>query len=197
VALMANMATALIRHGRIETTLAKAKALRPFVERLITLAKRAQSLPKDKALHLRRQALARLRDKKMVEFLFAERVQQFLNRPGGYTRIYKLGQRRGDAAEMALIAFLDADDEGYDKRRGVKKSASTENAALTEAPSEASDTVVEEASQSEVANADGAAESVVSDSSETPVSEVAPTEAAAETEVQEEPSPEATENPKS
>jgi len=116
-ALMANLAMALIKHGRIETTFPKAKALRPFIEKLITLAKKAEGAPKEKALHLRRLALARIRDKEAVNMLFKERVSEFTSRPGGYTRIYKLGARVGDAAEMALICLIAADDEGYAKRR--------------------------------------------------------------------------------
>lgn len=135
IALMANMASALFRHGRIETTLSKAKALRPFAERVISLAKRSHNQPKDKILHLRRQAIARLRDPQAVEILFDQRVGEFLNRPGGYTRIYKLGQRKGDAAEMALICLIEASDEGYDKRRkNVKSAKLAENTPAADSP---------------------------------------------------------------
>ena len=121
-AMMGNLAVALISHGRIETTLAKAKALRPFIEKIITLAKKA-----DKAndvarkLHFRRLAIARVRDKMAVALLFDERVSEFTDRAGGYTRIYKLGQRVGDAAEMGLIELIDGNDEGYEKPK--KKAA--------------------------------------------------------------------------
>lgn len=115
-ALMANLAASLIKKGRIQTTLTKAKALRPFVEPLITLAKKGD-------LHQRRIALSRLRDQEAVRLLFSTRVTEFANRNGGYTRIYKLGERRlGDAAEMALIEFVGADDAGYKKTRRRPKS---------------------------------------------------------------------------
>ena len=90
-ALMANLAIALIKEGRIKTTLAKAKALRPFIEKLITLAKRG-------TLADRRLASSRIRSKEAVQILFNEKVSEFKDRPGGYTRIYKLGNRIGDAA---------------------------------------------------------------------------------------------------
>ena len=105
-ALLANLSTALLTHGRIKTTLKKAKALRPFVEKVITLAKNG-------SLHSRRIAISRVRDTDAVHGLFDDKVEQFRDREGGYTRIYKLGTRRGDAAEMALIELIDADDEGY------------------------------------------------------------------------------------
>lgn len=115
-ALMANLAASLIKKGRIQTTLKKAKALRPFVEPLVTLAKKGD-------LHHRRIALSRLRDQEAVRVLFAERVTEFSKRNGGYTRIYKLGDRRiGDAAEMALIEFVGADDAGYKKTRRRSKA---------------------------------------------------------------------------
>ena len=124
-ALMANLASSLIIHGRINTTLAKAKATRPFVEKLITLAKKAKlSESKATAVHYRRQALAQLRNKDAVAILFNEKVDQFLERQGGYSRIYKLIPRIGDAAEMAIIELIDADDEGYSKAKKTKKASS-------------------------------------------------------------------------
>ena len=118
-ALLANLSTALLTHGRIKTTLKKAKALRPFVEKVITLAKNG-------SLHSRRIAISRVRDTDAVHGLFDEKVEQFRERQGGYTRIYKLGTRRGDAAEMALIELIDADDEGYEKKRKPKSKAKSE-----------------------------------------------------------------------
>ena len=94
-ALIANLASALLQHSQIETTLAKAKALRPFVERIITLAKKAAAT-EDRArkLHYRRLAYARMNNKKQaVDLLFEEKVSEFLNRNGGFTRIYKLVPR--------------------------------------------------------------------------------------------------------
>jgi len=125
--MMGNLAVALIEHGRIETTLAKAKALRPFIEKIITLAKKAEKAnDAARKLHFRRLAISRVRDKAAVAKLFDERAGEFLERPGGYTRIYKLGQRVGDAAEMALIELIDASDEGYEskpKKKAAKKAA--------------------------------------------------------------------------
>lgn len=124
-AMLSNLAAALITHGRIQTTLTKAKALRPFVERVITKAKQAAAKSEKKdALHLRRLALSDVRDETAVTKLFNETYKEFANRSGGYTRIYKLGQQRlGDAAEMALIEFVKADDVGYSKSKGKKSKS--------------------------------------------------------------------------
>jgi large subunit ribosomal protein L17 len=99
-ALYSNLAGALIEHGRIETTEAKAKAVKPFAEKMITLGKRGD-------LHARRQALSALRSNDVVHHLFAEVAPRFSAREGGYTRIVKLGQRKGDAAEMAYLELVD------------------------------------------------------------------------------------------
>jgi len=123
-AMLSNMGASLIKHGRIETTLTKAKALRPFIEKVITKAKNAAAASvKADALHLRRMALKDIRDEGAVTLLFNEKAAQFANRSGGYTRIYKLGpQRIGDAAEMAIIELIAADDQGYKKSKGAKKA---------------------------------------------------------------------------
>jgi large subunit ribosomal protein L17 len=123
-AMLSNMGASLIKHGRVETTLTKAKALRPFIEKVITKAKKAAaSSVKADALHLRRMALKDIRDEGAVTVLFNEKAAQFANRSGGYTRIYKLGpQRIGDAAEMAIIELIAADDQGYKKSKGAKKA---------------------------------------------------------------------------
>ena len=120
-ALLANLASALLEHGRIETTLAKAKALRPFVERVITLAKRAQKASPERALYLRRLTISRIRNKGAAHTLFEERVDEFADRNGGYTRIYKLGRRIGDGAEMAIVALVGSADEGYRNSRKNRK----------------------------------------------------------------------------
>ena len=134
LAMIANMASSLIEHGRIQTTLTKAKALRPFIEKIITLAKKAQSAQPERAIYLRKLAFARLRNQKAVRLLFNEKVNEFLNRPGGYSRIYKIGTRTGDAAEMALIELIQASDEGYktssQKGRTKKKKASATTSAV-------------------------------------------------------------------
>ena len=130
-AMLSNMGASLIKHGRIETTLTKAKALRPFNERVITKAKKAAAAAEKKdAIHLRRMAHKDIRDEGAVTLLFNEKYKEFVNRSGGYTRIYKLGpQRIGDAAEMALIELIPAEDTGYSKSRGKKKAAKAPKAA--------------------------------------------------------------------
>ncbi len=131
-AMLSNMGASLIKHGRIETTLTKAKALRPFIEKVITKAKKAAaSKEKADAIHLRRIALTDIRDEGAITLLFNDKVKQFEKRNGGYTRIYKLGpQRVGDAAEMALIEFVGADDQGYKKpKKAAKKSKKAAKAA--------------------------------------------------------------------
>ena len=137
-AMMSNLAAALITHGRIQTTLTKAKALRPFIEKVITKAKHAAAKTEKKdAIHLRRLALADVRDENAITLLFNEKVKEFANRQGGYTRIYKLGQQRlGDAAELALIEFVKADDVGYKKSKG-KKAAKAKKAKAPKAEAEA------------------------------------------------------------
>ena len=133
--MLSNLATALITHGRIKTTLTKAKALRPFVEKVITKAKQAAAkTDKKDALHLRRLALRDVRNEDAVTLLFNEKVKDFTARNGGYTRIYKLGpQRLGDAAELALIEFVKADDPGYKKSKGKKSKGKKAKASAPEA----------------------------------------------------------------
>jgi large subunit ribosomal protein L17 len=99
-AMLRNMAISLFRHGRIETTTAKAKELRPFAERLITLAKRGD-------LHARRLAARKVADKDVLFQLFDSIGPRFAERPGGYTRVLKIGHRQGDGAEMAMIELVD------------------------------------------------------------------------------------------
>jgi len=102
-ATLRNLATNLFRHGRIETTIAKAKELRPYAERLITLARRGD-------VHSRRLAARRIQDREVLGKLFDDIAPVFKERPGGYTRILKLGHRQGDAAEMALIELVSRAD---------------------------------------------------------------------------------------
>jgi len=99
--MLANLAQALFEHGRITTTESKAKRLRPYAEHLITFAKKGD-------LHSRRQVLKRLNDKGIVHVLFDEIGPRFANRPGGYTRIVKVGPRKGDNAPMAIIELVEA-----------------------------------------------------------------------------------------
>jgi large subunit ribosomal protein L17 len=97
--LLSNLATSLFRHGHVVTTVAKAKELRPVAEKLITLARRGD-------LHARRLVERRIRDKGVSKTLFKELGPRFAARPGGYTRIIRLGHRQGDAAEIARIELL-------------------------------------------------------------------------------------------
>lgn len=141
--MLSNLSASLITHGRIQTTLAKARALRPFIEKVITKAKQAAAKSvKADAIHLRRLALQDVRDESAVTLLFNEKYKEFEKRFGGYTRIYKLGARRvSDAAEMAIIEFVKADDPGYKKSKGRKaskpKQAAAAPAEAAEAPAEA------------------------------------------------------------
>ncbi len=104
-ALYANLACALIEHGRIRTTEAKAKAVKPVAEKMITLGRRGD-------LSARRQAAAYLRSRDVVHKLFAEVAPRFADRPGGYSRIVKLGPRQGDAAEMVYLELVDHQPAG-------------------------------------------------------------------------------------
>ena len=108
IAMLRNQAEALIRHERIETTIPKAKELRPFVERLITIAKRglAAGAPDGKSLHARRLVLRDIQDRDVVGKLFDTLAPRFETRPGGYTRILRIGYRRGDSAEIAQIELV-------------------------------------------------------------------------------------------
>ncbi|UDQ99102.1 50S ribosomal protein L17 [Lentisphaerota bacterium WC36G] len=101
-AMLANMACSLFEHGQIKTTVAKAKELRRFAEKLITLGKKGD-------LHRRRLAIARMRSVSHVKLLFDEVAPQYANRNGGYTRIMKTGVRRGDAAEMCIIQLVEGE----------------------------------------------------------------------------------------
>ena len=138
-ALLANLACNLIEHGRIKTTLGKAKALRPVAEKLITLAKRDD-------LHSRRLAIAFLRQKETVQKLFSETAPASKDRQGGYCRITKLGARMSDSAPMAIIEWVD---------RAATEEAPAEDVAATEveaapskkAPKKASEAVVEVAGE--------------------------------------------------
>src|SRR5688500_3344640 len=104
-ALYSNLAGSLFQHGRIKTTEAKAKAVKPFAEQMITLGKRGD-------LHARRLALAELRSQDVVHQLFADVAPRFADRPGGYTRIVKLGPRLGDSAEMVYLELVDYEPAG-------------------------------------------------------------------------------------
>jgi large subunit ribosomal protein L17 len=108
-ALIAALSTALIKHKKIRTTVAKAKETRMFVEKLITRARRAHGIPEDKAknVHERRMVARTIKDKAVVKELFGEIAGKLAARAGGYTRIVKLGRRQGDGAEVAILELVD------------------------------------------------------------------------------------------
>ena len=130
-ALYSNLAGALIEHGRIRTTVTKAKALKPLAEQMITLGRRGD-------LHARRQATSFLRSRDVVHKLFAEVAPLFKDRPGGYTRIVKLGPRPGDSAEMAYLELV---DEEYVER---EREARTPEPVVVAEPEEVSDAGADE-----------------------------------------------------
>ncbi|WP_109508465.1 50S ribosomal protein L17 [Nocardioides speluncae] len=125
--ILANLATQLFEHGRITTTEAKARVLRPHAEKLITKAKKGD-------LHNRREVLKTIRDKSVVHTLFTEIAPTFAERPGGYTRITKIGPRKGDNAPMAVIELV---TEAYKPKAAAKKKADTKAAPKAEKVDEA------------------------------------------------------------
>ncbi len=123
-AMLANMACSLIEHKRINTTVAKAKALKVFVEPIITKAKTENNQSTEKGMHNRRVAFSKLRNKHAITELFGPVAEKVGDRPGGYTRIIKLGNRLGDNADMALIELVDF-NETYDagkKKKSTRRS---------------------------------------------------------------------------
>jgi large subunit ribosomal protein L17 len=159
--LLSNLATALFEHGRITTTQAKAKALRPVAERLITFAKKGD-------LHARRQVLTVVRDKAVVHTLFAEIGPRFAERPGGYTRITKIGPRKGDNAPMAVIELVEAKTVAQvavgeaERARGTRfarrKGGAAADASATAPAAEVTDEVAVTDEAAEAATDDTAAE---------------------------------------
>jgi large subunit ribosomal protein L17 len=125
LAMLRNQAIALLRHEHIETTVPKAKELKPFVERLITIAKRGNAAGNaaGKALHARRMVLAEISDKEVVSKLFDTIAPRFAERPGGYTRLLRIGFRRGDAAEVAQLELVGSE---YDPSKDVKEPEEAE-----------------------------------------------------------------------
>jgi large subunit ribosomal protein L17 len=125
--MLANLTTALFEHGRITTTQAKAKRMRPLAERMITFAKRGD-------LASRRRVMTVIRDKNVVHVLFTEIGPRYANRPGGYTRIVKLEPRKGDNAPMAVIELVEALDPARTKQRASNKTAAKKSTATKPAP---------------------------------------------------------------
>jgi large subunit ribosomal protein L17 len=146
-ALYSNLAGALIEHGRIRTTVTKAKAVKPIAEQMITLGRRGD-------LHARRQATAFLRSRDVVHKLFDEVAPLFKDRPGGYTRIVKIGPRPGDAAEMAYLELVD------------EEFVAKEREARTPEPVAVAEPEVEETDEPEAAEEAGEAEAAEEPASE-------------------------------
>jgi large subunit ribosomal protein L17 len=171
-AILANLATSLFEHGSITTTEAKARMLRPFAERLITKAKRGD-------LHNRRQVLTVIRDKTVVHVLFTEIGPRFAERPGGYTRITKIGPRKGDNAPMAVIELVEAEftpkAQTSAPARGTAKKAAPA-AATVQAESERADETTEPPEATEATEATESAEATES------TDDTASTESAEDTE---------------
>jgi large subunit ribosomal protein L17 len=146
--ILANLATALFQHGRITTTEAKARRLRPVAERLITFAKRGD-------LHARRHVLTVVTDKGVVHQLFTEIAPQFSERDGGYTRITKIGPRKGDNAAMAVIELVRGEPAASKPRRRTRRAETRTPAAPAAASAEADETP-EAPVSAEAADADAA-----------------------------------------
>jgi large subunit ribosomal protein L17 len=148
LSLLRNLASSLIKHERVRTTEAKAKELRPFVEKLVTLGKRD-------SLHARRRALSILPHKDVVRRLFGEISPRFSERPGGYTRILKLGPRSGDGAPMAFIEFVDFVFKGGDGAPAAPPEAKKKKSKAKDEPEEVeASTEVEEDTDEEDDDAD-------------------------------------------
>jgi large subunit ribosomal protein L17 len=157
--MLANLATSLFEHGRITTTETKAKRLRPLAEKLVTFAKRGD-------LHARRQVMTTIRDKDVVHTLFAEIGPRYENRNGGYTRITKVGPRKGDNAPMAVIELVEALTVGQqavgeaERARGTRFASGAGAAA---ASGEVTADALEPAESAESADESAEAQEVVSD----------------------------------
>jgi large subunit ribosomal protein L17 len=170
--ILSNLATALFEHGRITTTEAKARTLRPYAEKLITKAKKAHL--GENPLHQRREVLKDIRDKGVVHTLFADIAPTFAERPGGYTRITKIGNRAGDNAPMAVIELV---TEAFTPAapKAAKAAPAAEAAPAEEAP-EAPEAEVSEVEETEAAEV----EAPEAEAPEAEVTEEAAEEAPAE-----------------
>ena len=135
-ALYSNLAGALIEHGRIKTTVTKAKAVKPHVEHMITLGRRGD-------LHARRQATAFLRSRDVVHKLFADVAPLFKDRPGGYTRIIKIGTRPGDSAEMAYIELVDDEYVATQREERTPEPVAEQPVVVPDIPVEAAEELPE------------------------------------------------------
>lgn len=146
--MLRNLATSLFEHGRIKTTEAKAKRLRPYAEKLISLGKRGD-------LHARRQVMTKISDNTVVHELFTEIGPRFANRPGGYTRITKVGPRKGDNAPMAVIELVEA----LPATAGAQAAARVAEAETAAAPTEEVAPAADAEAETEVVEAESAEES--------------------------------------
>jgi large subunit ribosomal protein L17 len=175
-ALMANLATSLFEHGRIKTTEPKARALRPYAEKLITHAKKG-------TLHNRREVLKKIRDKDVVHALFAEIGPFYADRKGGYIRIIKVEARKGDNAPMAVIELVREKTVTFeaDRARRVKASKKAEAPVAAVEPEEAVGPTVEEvaAEAGEAVAGEAVAEEAVAEEAAAETAEQAPAEEAA------------------
>jgi large subunit ribosomal protein L17 len=158
--MLANLATALFEHGRITTTETRARTLRPVAEKLITKAKKGD-------LHNRREVLKTIRDKSVVHVLFTEIAPQMAERPGGYTRITKIGNRKGDNAPMAVIELV---QEPY---KPAAKKATTKKAAAEKPAPQAEEKPAEDKSAEELSGEEVSEESVTNVGEETPADDSA------------------------
>jgi large subunit ribosomal protein L17 len=156
--ILANLATALFEHGRITTTEAKARRLRPYAERLITKARKGD-------LHNRRQVATVIRDKDVLHHLFADIGPRFVNRPGGYVRIVKLGLRKGDSASVVVIELVDGDVTP--RATPARPAASAAPAAA--APVEDENATAEDVALDETTLDAGAADETAADASDSEV----------------------------
>ena len=170
--ILANLATALFEHGKITTTEAKARRLRPFAERLITFAKRGD-------LHARRQVLTVMTDKGVVHTLFTEIGPSFAARDGGYTRITKIGPRKGDNAPLAVIELVPEEATASPRRRRARR-AQPAAASRAAQPAAAETATAEDAATAEDTTAEDAAaveDTAVDDTAETEAADTAEAEA--------------------
>jgi large subunit ribosomal protein L17 len=160
--MLANLATSLFEHGRITTTEAKAKRLRPLAEKLVTFAKRGD-------LHARRQVMTTIRDKDVVHTLFAEIGPRFADRPGGYTRITKVGPRKGDNAPMAVIELVEGQTVAQqavgeaERARGTRFAGATAGAGAAAASGEVTADALETAEAPATADDSAATDVPVTD----------------------------------
>jgi len=160
--LLSNLATALFEHGKITTTEARARRLRPYAERLITFAKRGD-------LSARRQVLTVVTDKSVVHTLFTEIGPQFATREGGYTRITKIGPRKGDNAPLAVIELIQEEAEAKPRRRRARRSQTAARPAASAAAPETTEAPADEADAdvtAEAPEADATAEGTDAESAD-------------------------------